>query len=69
MVREGAPSMSFSVEHGETVQPAVNMAPLGWVPAAAGGGRDKGSNQTEVPGDGGNGDPNRNPADDAAPGV
>jgi len=48
---------------------AVNMTPLGWVPSARGGAGDQGSNQTRVPGEGGNGDPNRNPADDPAPGV
>ena len=62
---EGMPN----VEHGETVQQAVNMARLGWVPVAAGGVGDQGSNQTGVPGEGGNGDPNRNPADDPAPGT
>ena len=62
---EGMPN----VEHGETVQQAVNMAPLGWVPVAAGGVGDHGSNQTGVPGEGGNGDPSRDPADDVAPGV
>jgi len=58
-----------SVPDGDTVQQAVNMAPLGWVPSARGGAGDQGSNQTGVPGEGGNGDPNRNPADDPAPGV
>jgi len=58
-----------SVPDGDTVQQAVNMAPLGWVPSARGGVGDQGSNQTGVPGEGGNGDPNRNPADDPAPGV
>ena len=58
-----------SVPDGDTVQQAVNMAPLGWVPSAKGGAGDQGSNQTGVPGEGGNGDPNRNPADDPAPGV
>ena len=53
-----------SVLDGDTVQQAVNMAPLGWVPSASGGASDQGSNQTGVPGEGGNGDPNRNPADD-----
>ena len=62
---EGMPN----VENGETVQQAVNMAPLGWVPVAAAGVGDQGSNQTGVPGEGGNGDPNRNPADDQAPGA
>jgi hypothetical protein len=58
-----------SVPDGDTVQQAVNMAPLGWVPSARGGAGDQGSNQTGVPGEGGNGDPNRSPADDPAPGV
>ena len=62
---EGMPN----VEHGETVQQAVNMAPLGWVPATSGGAGDQGSNQTGVPGEGGNGDPNRGSADDRAPGA
>jgi Phage integrase family len=50
------------------VQQAVNMAPLGWVLSARGGAGDQGSNRTGLPGEGGNGDPNRNPADDPAPG-
>ena len=58
-----------SVPDGDTVQQAVNMAPLGWVPSNAGGVGDQGSNQTGVPGEGGNGDPNRNLADDPARGV
>jgi hypothetical protein len=57
-----------SAPDGDTVQQAVNMAPLGWVPSARGGAGDQGSNQTAVPGEAGNGDPNRNPADDPAPG-
>ena len=62
---EGMPN----VDGGETVQQAVNMAPLGWMPPDRGSTGDQGSNQTGVPGEGGNGDPNRNPADDPAPGV
>jgi HK97 family phage portal protein len=57
-----------NVDNGEVVQQATNMAPLGWVPSAAGTGS-QGSNQTGVPGEGGDGDPERNPADDPAPGV
>jgi hypothetical protein len=41
-----------SVPDGDTVQQAVNMAPLGWVPSNAGGEGDQGSNQTGVPGEG-----------------
>jgi hypothetical protein len=56
--------------NGDTVQQAVNMAPLGWCADRQGWrAGDQGSNQTGVPGEGGNGDPNRNPADDPAPGV
>ena len=58
-----------SVPDGDTVQQAVNMAPLGWVPSAKDGTGDQGSNQTGVPGEGGNGDPMRDPANDAAPGT
>jgi hypothetical protein len=58
-----------NVEGGETVQQAVNMAPLGWMPPDYGSAGDQGSNQTGVHGEGGNGDPNHNPADDPAPGV
>jgi hypothetical protein len=61
---EGMPN----VDNGETVQQAVNMAPLGWEPPDCGTGG-QGSNQTGFPGEGGNGDPNRNPADDPAPGA
>jgi HK97 family phage portal protein len=61
---EGMPN----VENGETVQQAVNMAPLGWEPPDRGAGG-QGSNQTGGPGEGGNGDANRNPADDPAPGA
>jgi hypothetical protein len=61
---EGMPN----VENGETVQQAVNMAPLGREPPdrTAGG---QGSNQSGTPAPGGDGDPNRNRADDPAPGV
>jgi len=55
-----------NVDGGKTVQQAVNMAPLGWVPPDRGTG-DQGSNRTSVPGEGGNRGPNRNPADDPAP--
>ena len=57
-----------SVDGGDTVFQATNMAPLGWVPpdrASSG----QGSEQTGSPAPGGDGDPLRNPADDAAPGV
>jgi HK97 family phage portal protein len=57
-----------NVENGETVQQAVNMAPRGWEPPDRGTGG-QGSNQTGTPAEGGNGDPNRNPADDPVPGV
>jgi hypothetical protein len=57
-----------NVEHGEPMQQAVNMAPLGWEPPDRGAGG-PGNDQTGVPGEGGNGDPNCNPADDPAPGV
>jgi hypothetical protein len=56
-----------SAPDGDTVQQAVNMAPLDWVPARGGAG-DQGSNQAGVPGEAGHGDLNRNPADDPAPG-
>ena len=58
-----------SVPDGDTVQQAVNMASPGWVRSARGGAGDRGSNQTGAPGEGDNDDPNRNPADDPAPGV
>lgn len=57
-----------SVPHGDVVQQATNMAPLGWTPpdkSMSG----QGSDQTGKPADGGDGDPNRNPADDPAPGA
>jgi len=57
------------VPHGDVVLQATNMAPLGWVPSGLGGTGGPGSDQTGVPGQGGDGDPNRNPADDPAPGV
>ncbi len=44
-----------SMPDGDTVQQAVNTAPLGWVPADRGGAGDAGSNQAGVPGEGGNG--------------
>ena len=54
---------------GDTVQQAVNMVPLGWVPSAGASSGGSGSNQTGVPAPGGDGDPLRDPADDPAPGV
>ena len=45
---EGMPD----AEGGDKVQQAVNMAPLGWMPVAAGSVGDQGSNQTGVPGEG-----------------
>lgn len=56
-----------SVDDGDTVFQATNMAPLGWEPPDRGSAQ--GSNQTGAPAQGGDGDPERNPADDAAPGV
>ena len=58
-----------SVANGDTVQQAVNMAPIGWVPSGQTSAGDQGSNQTGGPGEGGNGDPLRDPANDAAPGT
>jgi len=57
-----------NVEHGEMVQQAVNTALLGWNPPAKPTGG-QGSDQSGVPGHSGDSDPNRNPADDPAPGV
>jgi HK97 family phage portal protein len=54
--------------NGDAVLQATNMAPLGWEPPAATA-SDQGSNQTGSPAQGGDGDPERNPADDPAPGV
>jgi len=45
---EGMPN----VEGGETVQQAVNIAPLGWMPHNRGNSGDQGSNQTGAPGEG-----------------
>lgn len=61
---EGLPSVPF----GDKVLQATNMAPLGWMPPdkTAGG---QGSDQTGKPAEGGDGDPNRDPATDDAPGV
>jgi hypothetical protein len=56
------------VEHGEEVLQATNTAPLGWEPPAKDNSA-PGSDQTGSPGHGGDGDPERNPADDPAPGV
>lgn len=55
-------------QNGNDVLQAVNMAPLGWTPPDKAVG-DPGSDQTGSPAAGGDGDPNRNPADDPAPGV
>jgi hypothetical protein len=57
-----------NVDGSETVQQTVNLTPLGWVPPNRGTGG-QGSNQIGGPGEGGNGDPDRNPADDPAPNV
>lgn len=57
------------VPGGDKVLQATNMAPLGWVPPSKDSGSGQGSNQTGTPAEGGDGDPNRNPADDPAPGV
>lgn len=62
--RDGLPD----VDGGNTVLQPTNMAPLGWTPPAPGAGG-QGSDQTGTPASGGDGDPDRNPADDAAPGV
>ena len=56
------------VPGGDTVMQAVNMAPLGWVPSGNVGAGGQGSDQTGVPAPGGDGDPLRDPANDAAPG-
>ena len=57
-----------SVPNGDEVKQAVNMAPLGWVPPDKSSSA-QGSDQTGTPAQGGDGDPERNPADDAAPGT
>ncbi len=61
---EGLPS----APNGDAVLQATNMAPLGWEPPerSQGGG---GSDATGVPGAGGDGDAERLPGDDPAPGV
>jgi phage portal protein BeeE len=56
-----------SVPDGDGVKQATNMAPLGWVPPDKSNSA-QGSDQTGSPAQGGDGDPERNPADDAAPG-
>lgn len=56
------------VPHGETVMQATNMAPIGWVPPDKNN-AGQGSNQSGKPGEGGDGDALRDPADDDAPGV
>lgn len=54
--------------HGDDVLQAGNMVPLGTpAPTKPAGG--PGSDTTGTPAEGGDGDPNRNPADDPAPGV
>jgi hypothetical protein len=53
--------------NGNFVAQPTNMAPLGWTPPEPGSGQ--GSDQTGVPAEGGDGDPNRDPAGDDAPGV
>lgn len=62
---EGMPD----VANGDDVLQPTNMAPLGWVPPDKGTPGGQGSDQTGTPAQGGDGDPERNPADDAAPGV
>ena len=62
---EGTPD----VPGGDSVLQAVNMVPLGWIPAASPPSGGAGSDQTGVPASGGDGDPLRDPADDSAPGV
>lgn len=57
-----------NVPNGEDVLQATNMAPLGWIPPDKSEGG-QGSDQTGKPAQGGDGDPERNPADDPAPGV
>ena len=57
------------VPHGDAVLQATNMAPLGWVPSGTGGSGGQGSDQTGVPGAGGDGDPLRDPAGDRPPGA
>jgi HK97 family phage portal protein len=54
--------------HGDEVLQAGNMVPLG-TPAPEKSGNGPGSDATGTPAQGGDGDPNRNPADDPAPGV
>ena len=60
---EGLPT----VENGDQVLQATNMAPLGWEPPDRGNGQ--GSDQTGTPAPGGDGDPLRDPSTDEAPGV
>lgn len=54
---------------GDKVQQAGNMVPLGWKPPDKAADSAQGSDQTGSPAPGGDGDPERNPADDPAPGV
>lgn len=61
---EGLPN----VDDGDKVLQPTNMAPLGWVPPEKSQ-SGQGSDQTGKPAEGGDGDPNRNPADNPAPGV
>ena len=56
------------VPSGDAVLQNTNMAPLGWEPPDRSG-SPQGSDQTGSPAPGGDGDPERNPADDPAPGV
>ena len=67
-VNEGRRGEGLSnVPNGDDVLQATNMAPLGWIPPDKDAG--PGSDQTGKPAQGGDGDPERNPADDPAPGV
>jgi HK97 family phage portal protein len=54
--------------NGNSILQPTNVAPLGWVPTDAST-SGHGSDQTGKPGKGGDGDAERNPADDPAPGV
>jgi HK97 family phage portal protein len=56
------------VEGGDTVLQPTNMAPMGWVPPAPSSSA-QGSDQTGSPAPGGDGDAERDPAADEAPGV
>lgn len=54
--------------NGNSVLQPTNLAPLGWTPPDKGTGG-QGSDQTGVPGQGGDGDPEKLPGDEPAPGV